>query len=156
MSTEGLHPLPPDEGHPRTLLEAVNRLTDHVKALTEVSTINAKAVGRLRLLTLSMISLVLLGGTVMGYLIFQTHQNVQSNTKNAVQACENANNQRSANLALWNFLLDASERKNDSPAQTAQLEQIRTYVTTLFSAHDCNNLGHHYVVPDPPSLTPKG
>jgi hypothetical protein len=67
-----------------------------------------------------------------------------------VLACENANDQRSANLALWEFLLTSSEQQH--PENTAQTEAFRSWVHVLYRAHDCTDLSKTYTIPPPPDL----
>lgn len=140
-----IEPVQPSEPDPVTLLDALNNLTNHVKTLTAKLDV-ARETNRRARIAIWAVGLALVVVTAFGGYF------INLNSTNARTQCENANSQRAANLALWNFLLDVTAKPNDTPAEAAQSEQIRAYVAALFAPHDCNDLSHVYELPDPPIL----
>lgn len=137
---------PPIKPDPATLLDAVNNLSRNVVTLTSELRISAKIATRARLAARLAIGAVIAVALISGFLFYNLHND-------AVTQCENANDSRASNLALWNFLLDETTKPNPTPAEQATTEKIRTYVTALFAEHNCADLGHKYPLPDPPTLS---
>lgn len=146
-------PIPDPE--PTTLLDAVLNLSGNVVALTERLDVSVKQQSQQRLLTRVVIALMVVGALVASTLFTGLWLEVQANSANAVQQCENANDRGGANLALWSFILDVAEQ-GKTPSEVSNTEKIRTYVTILFAPRDCNDLSKHYELPKPPSLQPTG
>lgn len=81
----------------------------------------------------------------------------QRDDRAQVQACENANESRAAQLVLWNFVIDVSSvpdpgEKPPTEAEQAAREDIRDWLEELFAPRDCSDLTREYKIPDPPPL----
>lgn len=137
---------PPIKPDPATLLDAVNNLSRNVVTLTSELRVSAKVATRARLAAWLAIVAVVVVTLVGGYLFYSLHTD-------AVTQCENANDSRASNLALWNFLLDETTKPNPTPAEQANTEKIRAYVTALFASHNCTDLGRKYPLPNQPTLS---
>lgn len=81
---------------------------------------------------------------------------VKKVSTSAVVSCQNANETREANLALWNFVIDlsvAGQKKTDEKT-IKYLQDIRAWVGKVYQDHDCNDLDKKYPIPDPPPIIP--
>lgn len=65
--------------------------------------------------------------------------------------CENNNEARAGNLAIWLAVLSANASTR-TPSQTAQARIFDTYVREVYSPHDCNNPFKKVTVPNAPRL----
>lgn len=144
----------PDEeaellGATRVLGRRIGVLSDHLQ-------VSQKQARRTRLLTwvtmiLTVISLV--GVAVTTVLYQRVQDSIDANQHTQVVSCQNANESRSANLALWNFVLDISSAQQVPASRKQQLEEIRTWINQLFAPRDCNDLTRKYKIPAPPAIT---
>lgn len=75
----------------------------------------------------------------------------QSNARNAVTSCENANESRDASRTLWYFVVDLAAKTAD-PDRAAYLADVRTYIGQVYQPHDCSRLDKAYPLPAPPAL----
>lgn len=137
---------------PQTLLEGVNRLSQHVVALTERIDVSQRQTRTLKWLVGVVILATIVGGGILGYLLYKVHDNVQTNQHNAVLACQNANDSRQANLALWTFILDEQATKHHTPQQEQLTNEFRQWIGALYATHDCSDLGKTYTIPPPPTI----
>ena len=77
------------------------------------------------------------------------------NKQNAITSCENANDSRAAQRALWGFILQASAANKDkTPQQRKTADEFGAWVNKLFAERDCTNLSKRYTIPPPPHLEP--
>lgn len=148
------------------LLEATHELAEKVRGLGEHLSVSQDQANRTErqakrskyltkwVAVLAAISLIGVIGTVIA--LAQVQDAVDSNKVNSVVNCENANQSRSANLALWTFILEASAAQNTerTPEQIELIEKIRVWVAQLYAPHDCSDLSKTYDLPPPPSLGP--
>ena len=64
---------------------------------------------------------------------------------------------RSANKALWDFLIDTSlAQSTQTPKSRELLQEIKTYVSDIYAPHDCSNLSKEYPLPVPPKIQDLG
>lgn len=83
----------------------------------------------------------------------QGQSNVQAaQAAGQVQTCENANESRAAQLALWNFIFDLPPDEEPTPQEKAALADIRAWLEQLFAPRDCSDLDREYEIPPPPDL----
>lgn len=141
---------------PRALAVVAEDLTKRVNTLTHHLDLSQRQVQRMRVL--SWVTAFLAVASVVGvlasaYLWHEVRETGEANTTNAVQSCRNANETREAQVRLWSFVIDVSlAGGEETPAQRAQLEQLRTWIHQLFAARDCSDLSKEYVPPSPPNL----
>lgn len=70
-------------------------------------------------------------------------------------ACQNSNDFRTANLELWNFVLDlsiADPRNQDNPREVRYLHRIQTWISQIYRQHDCSDLSKKYPIPPSPKI----
>lgn len=80
-------------------------------------------------------------------------QNAEINS-NQVTNCQNANETRGGQRALWDFIVDVSVQSNPdaTPAVQQFYTDLQVYIHDLFANRDCSNLDKEYVLPDPPRI----
>ena len=70
--------------------------------------------------------------------------------------CQNANEQRAAATALWDFILDASAAaENGEPKSLKErllAEQFKLWVHELYQVRDCTQLDKKYEIPAAPVI----
>lgn len=145
-------PVLPPEPDPENLLDAVNNLSRNVVTLTERLDVSAKIASRARLLSRVVAVVVVVALAFGGFEWHRVSNAIDGVDANAVQACENANDARAANLALWQFVLQLSEPKRPNPIEQAKLDLLQEFIVELFATHDCNDLSKVYKIPLPPIL----
>lgn len=134
----------PESERPTELLAAVNTLSDRVATLSEKVDVAARIATRTRRLNVA-VSIII--ACVLAFGGYQWHRVSQG----AKSVCLSANESRSANLLLWDKVLTSVEANSD-PAGKVQLDKLLTWIAVLYQPHDCDDLGHVYKVPPPPSL----
>lgn len=72
------------------------------------------------------------------------------NRQNARVSCIAGNEARAAQVNLWTYVLDLSERPNQTPDQTKRIDDFRKYIHIVFAQRDCDNPDQ----PMPPTPTP--
>lgn len=84
----------------------------------------------------------------------QDREAIAEAQSNAVTSCENANETRKANRALWGFVIDLSlaGNKDATPQEIAYLGQVREWVNKVYQDRDCGDLSKSYPLPPPPSI----
>jgi hypothetical protein len=125
------------------LLYATNRLSDNVEALSENLTVQYKQSRRLRRVAVAVLGVVVL---VLGIGWYA----VSANSKTLVQACENANETRAANMALWTTVLGSVQKS--SPDPNKWVDELLDWIAVLYQPHDCDHLDRVYDVPPPPDF----
>lgn len=143
------------EQHPHDLLGATHQLASEVRALRQDLRLSQKQARRMRVVTAVVAAVSVLAVVVAGlslYTLNEVHDG-------QVVTCENANKTRAGQRTLWGFLFDATfeQNKNIDPAQKKFLTDFRAWIDELFKAHDCNDLGRDYPIPQRPAIPkPKG
>lgn len=137
------------------LIEAVNALSGHIVGLTERVDLGARQM-RLTRILVGIVGLLLVLVTVGGVWNFiRVNHALYTEHTDAVQACQNANDTRSANLALWQYVLRISPAAQD-PANKDKMDQFAQWISVLYAPHDCNDLGKVYEIPAPPDFDSLG
>ena len=88
--------------------------------------------------------------------VFGGHQ-LHSNHRAQVVGCQNANEMRAAQLAVWDFVLGyelADGSDSQAPAETEMSKIILPYMHEIWKQRDCNDLDRPYPLPDPPTPPP--
>jgi hypothetical protein len=101
-------------------------------------------------------SLLLLGvgwNTIEARAAADKANDASKETKQAqVISCHNANETRSRQTLLWDFVIDVSSA-DDGPRERAALAEIRIFIHDLFAQRDCSDLTKEYPAPEPPKIT---
>lgn len=143
-----------------TLVKATNLLSERVAILTEATQVGKQQSKVNRNVVWALLGLLFFIAAVGGFEQHRISIAVDQNTatanqqaEDAKQQCKNDNDQRAANLALWQFVLDVSARPDQTDEEKAQVSAIRTWIVALYAPHDCDNLSEVYTIPDPPDLS---
>ena len=144
--------------NPEGLLATTRQLVRQVETLDRHLRVHEGQARRTRFLTIvaSILAVLSLAGATMSVSLYrQVHEAEQANQHNAVTGCENANESRKANLALWEFVLSASAANNPNPTPREKKlrKNFQSWVENLFAAHDCSDLSRQYPVPPPPPVS---
>jgi hypothetical protein len=131
------------------LIASVDRLSDRMVTLVERLDVSARQAARTRLLSWALSLVVVIGVTLGGWQWVTLSNLTKDNASNATRACENANQDRSANMALWEFILSANDAE---PDEVAVRDALREWTRTLYAPHDCTDLDRVYEIPAPPTL----
>jgi hypothetical protein len=152
------NPVQPHDNDPEDMLQAVNRLSNKVSALTAKVDISAQQVRRTRLLTIAgfvVVALAIIFGSVQYNRVSNIAESnsslTQANTENAKQGCLNANESRAASLALWTTVLSYVKQTAD-PYTSVQLDRLLAWIGLLYQPRDCDDLSRKYTIPPPPVL----
>jgi len=145
----------PDRDVPVTpLLEAMEVLSKHVADLVEKLDIGAATASELKRQSwwtrflLGIVTITVVFGVVAGgYAIKSSHDEAKRN-------CQNANESRDANLALWTYVLTVAEGNAQGKEAKARITAIMDWTQILYKDHDCSNLDKRYKIPPPPTLGP--
>lgn len=131
-------------------------LVKRVDTLADRSTLSEFITRRTRMLTLWLVGVVgftSLLGFGFAYLLWDKSQ---TNSENAVQQCENANETRKFNTAMWDYILGhelGDTSSSQAPDEIVMSEQILPRIHYANRPRDCGNLDRKYPmpeIPDPP------
>lgn len=145
----------------KALLEAVDTLIDRVEGLDHKLNATRALNKRTRLLTVvtfAVATLSLIGMIVSGFLILEINKAQEETQSNAQISCQNGNDQRAANLALWRFVIMVSSSDDQGLTPEEQREEdlilgeIDKWIGLLFAPRDCDNLGERVEIPPPPDI----
>lgn len=112
-----------------------------------------KRTQRLTRLSLILVAVAVLGLVVALVAVVRINNVATQNMVNAKIACENANDQRAANLRLWTLVVQTSSqdpRRERTPADVQRTQAFQGYIEKLYAPRDCNDLDRRYKIPDPP------
>lgn len=89
-----------------------------------------------------------------GFVVAELRDLAQDNRAAATTGCENANESRAAQRALWDYIIDVSVQSNpEAPDVVTEFYvDLRTYVHAVFGDRDCADLNQKYELPDPPRI----
>lgn len=133
---------------PTDLLGAVNLLSYRTKRLTDRVDVTDRVSKQSRLISIIGVVAVL-AFIVFGAMLFlRVGRAIDGNNANAVQSCENANETRDANRALWAYALSLQEPQ--TPREARLVDQFGSWVKVLYQRHDCDHLDKVYEIPPPP------
>jgi hypothetical protein len=76
----------------------------------------------------------------------------QSNARNAVTSCENANESREAARALWGYVADLSAANDPDASEAEFIADFRDYVNKVYQPRDCSDPSRKYPAPTPPTI----
>jgi len=111
-------------------------------------------------LVLDVALLIVVGLTVFAAFRAQVAANKSDDVTDALKssnvvACQNANETRTANKQLWDFIISvsvSSPGNRNSPKALKFLHEIQHWIDDIYRLHDCNDLDKKYPIPPPPAI----
>lgn len=134
------------------LIHAVEVLSERMEALIERLDVPVRQQRWTRALTAVLAVVVFVGSLVGGVEWYRVNEAIKDNAHNAVQQCENDNQDRAATRTLWGFILDQSAAEAKTPQEVEDIEAFREWTEVLYAPRDCEDPSQVYEIPPPPDL----
>ena len=139
---------------PDELLKAIQALSDQAEALAEKVDIAARIQKRLsawvRVVVALAVTSILLALVSIG-LYIQGHTAVTTAREASVSICQNGNEFRAAQLALWQTIF-AIPNPGATSAEKHRVALLSAWINQVYAQHDCTDLTKKYPIPEPPTL----
>ena len=136
-----------------SIAEAAALLAERVETLGKHLTISQRQLAKVRNLTrllAGVLVLVLVGLATTVVLYFSVRDQANANHHTQIQVCQNGNDSRTAQLAVWAFFI-ALIAPHPTPEVKAVVDTFEGYLSQVYRAHDCSDLNKPYPVPTPPT-----